>query len=522
MYKTPRLGLHYYWLFFGILFAIAIFSLPLMTTLLNVHQDQVMAQTLNATNNNTNASSPRVHNPPASPSTPNVSKAATTTPKSAQLIVLNFTWPIDLTKPSTIVKLPNVTPPNDRLTFHIIQNSSNGNLGNVTGKLGDFTGNSVTYTPKARFIGPDNFTYGAIDKYGLHSNNVRVTLNHPPTVKNNTISINGTKPVKVQLVGSDLDRADKLTFSLVQKPLNALLSDPSGNFSTYVPNPGFIGQDKFTYRAKDSAGLPSNIGTVAINVGKPLPTPSLNVTAPPVPTTSSVYLTTTVLIYAAIVALFMFLPLVYDMAKTYNQKGKPATEATRNGGFPDLARSLMAFGIIVILAILAFHVLVTITYSVLLPDIRNSLLDIIKNLSTILGGAVSAIIGFYFGQKTVEKSGTTVGAGATKSGGVGGGPTVVSTVPTDGSHPVPLDSKITALFSEPVSVEASSFALKDIKNNPVQGTISLSQDGITLEFKPSTNLVPSNTYIATITGVKDLAGNTMSSPKTWNVTTVSA
>jgi hypothetical protein len=91
--------------------------------------------------------------------------------------------------------------------------------------------------------------------------------------------------------------------------------------------------------------------------------------------------------------------------------------------------------------------------------------------------------------------------------------------PSDGSHFVPIDSKITATLSEPVSVEANSFMLKDTKNIPIPGTISLGQDGKTLEFKPSTKLDSSTTYIATITGVKDLAGNTMSTPRTWKFTT---
>ena len=73
-------------------------------------------------------------------------------------------------------------------------------------------------------------------------------LDHPPTVSDQTISVNGTIPIRVQLAGSDPDQGDKLTFSLVQRPLNAVLSDPSGNLSTYYPNPGFIGQDKFIYR----------------------------------------------------------------------------------------------------------------------------------------------------------------------------------------------------------------------------------------------------------------------------------
>ena len=60
--------------------------------------------------------------------------------------------------------------------------------------------------------------------------------------------------------------------------------------------------------------------------------------------------------------------------------------------------------------------------------------------------------------------------------------------------------------------------LKDINNTHVPGTTVLSQDGKTLTLNKASNLTPSTTYIATITGVEDLAGNTIS-PKTWKFTT---
>jgi hypothetical protein len=489
-----------------------------MTVLLNARQHQAMAQTLkNVTNANLSSTGMRIL--PATPSTTNVanlSKAAPTnvtskTPKDLAPTVSNFTVPINLTKPVKVQFKATDPDKNDTFTFDILRFPAHGKLGNISG-------DNVSYTPNATFFF-DNFTYRAKDKAGLYStNNGTVILDHPPTVSDRTISINGTIPVRVQLAGSDPDQGDKLTFSLVQRPLNAVLSDPSGNLSTYYPNPAFIGQDKFIYRAKDTAGLSSsNNGTVSINVGKPLPTISPNATGPTAPflgLPASYYpLLSTVLIYAAIVALFMFFPLVYDMRKAYGQKGKPSGEAT---GFPDLARSLMAFGIIIILAILAFHVLATVTYNVLPSLTNNALVEIIKNLSTILGGAVSAIIGFYFGQRSIEKP-PTGGAGT-----VVGGPTVVSTVPSDGAHPVPVDTAVTATFSEPVTVEPNSLTLKDMNNEPVGGTTGVSTDGKTLTFNKTSNLTPSTTYIATITGVKDLAGNTISSPKTWKFTTAPA
>src|SRR6266487_3736417 len=83
-----------------------------------------------------------------------------------------------------------------------------------------------------------------------------------------------------------------------------------------------------------------------------------------------------------------------------------------------------------------------------------------------------------------------------------------------------VETSITATCSEPVTVEPNSLTLKDINNKTIQGTTtSPNQDGKTLEFKLSNRLDPSTTYIATITGVKDLAGNTLSTPKSWKFTT---
>ena len=154
------------------------------------------------------------------------------------------------------------------------------------------------------------------------------------------------------------------------------------------------------------------------------------------------------------------------------------------------------------------------------PLISGNLVDIIKNLSAILGGAVSAIIGFYFGQRTTEKNCKSGDAGAPGAGGtVGGGPTIVGTVPSDRSHPVPRSTLLSQqTFSEPVSVEpSSSLTLKDINNKLVEGKTCPSPDGKTLEFK-SSGLAGSTTYIAAISGVKDLRGNIIRT-KTWKFTT---
>lgn len=503
------------------LFATVLFSSSFSVILVNSYQHQAMAQSQKSPVNNIHVYSIASHNQASSSIATNVRNGSNTSISKTQTVpsngheftVSNLTLPLNLTKPIKFELKARDPDKNDTLAFYIVRFPAHGILSGISGH--NVTRQQVfniTYTPRSTSFS-DNFTYKARDPTDrLNSlDNATVVLDHPPTVSDLKITSNGTKPYKVILAGSDPDKGDKLTFSIVQRPLNGLLTDPSGNSSMFSPNPGFIGHDKFTYRAKDSSGLSSNNGTVSVNVVKP---PSFNVTGPtaPISTASTLPLTTTVLIYAGVVAGFMLLPLVYDMKKTYKQRGRPGPETS---GFPDLARSLMAFGIIIILAILAFHVLVTITYTALPTTTNTALVDIIKNLSTILGGAVSAIIGFYFGQRTLERRDTSGGARAA----VGSGPSIIDTVPSDGSHPVPVDTPITATFSEPVTVEPSSLTLKDANNNSIEGGNVLYQDGKTLKFENKLNLSPSTTYIATITGVKNLAGNSMSSPKTWKFTT---
>ena len=167
MYETNRTGLNYYYLYIGIIFAIAIFSLPFMTILLNARQHQAMAQTLkNVTN--TNLSSAGVRTLPARPSTTNVgnlSKEAPTnltskTPKDLPPTVSNLTFPINLTKPVKVQFKATDPDKNDTFTFDILRFPAHGKLGNISR-------DNISYTPNATFFF-DNFTYRARDKAGLY------------------------------------------------------------------------------------------------------------------------------------------------------------------------------------------------------------------------------------------------------------------------------------------------------------------------------------------------------------------
>ena len=106
-------------------------------------------------------------------------------------------------------------------------------------------------------------------------------------------------------------------------------------------------------------------------------------------------------------------------------------------------------------------------------------------------------------------------------------PTVVSTKPATGAIGVAVTSTITATFGEAVqglTVNPSTFTLKNMGGTSMAGIVTLSTDGRTAIFTPSSPLAFSTSYTATVRGVKDLAGNTMITTKSWSfeTTTTSA
>ena len=112
-------------------------------------------------------------------------------------------------------------------------------------------------------------------------------------------------------------------------------------------------------------------------------------------------------------------------------------------------------------------------------------------------------------------------------GGGGGGiaadttaPTVTSTIPLDVASGVARNANITAKFSEAMdaaTITNSTFTLKQ-GASAVTGVVSYA--GTTATFNPTSNLLASKPYTATITtGVKDAAGNALAANKVWSFTT---
>lgn len=99
-------------------------------------------------------------------------------------------------------------------------------------------------------------------------------------------------------------------------------------------------------------------------------------------------------------------------------------------------------------------------------------------------------------------------------------PTVTSVAPGIGATNVPLNSGVSAAFSEaldPSTISVSSFYLME-GTTPVSGLVSYA--GWTAAFDPSSDFTPDTSYTATVTtGVKDPAGNSLAANYVWTFRT---
>jgi hypothetical protein len=101
-------------------------------------------------------------------------------------------------------------------------------------------------------------------------------------------------------------------------------------------------------------------------------------------------------------------------------------------------------------------------------------------------------------------------------------PTVVSVVPAENAASIPVNTSITVNFSEAMdasTISASTIILKQ-GSTSIAGAVSYS--GTTAKFTPTASLNAGLVYTATVSGVKDVAGNVIAASKSWTFTTAAA
>jgi hypothetical protein len=179
----------------------------------------------------------------------------------------------------------NVLPVSNNLFVDAEQNSNTMGVLNATDDDGDgliysLVGNpshgkvmvnsngTYTYTPNTGYYGNDSFSYIANDGYG-NSNVATVNImvhpfNHAPVSADMVFDIETNTTLSAQLKATDQD-GDIVTYILNNGTYHGNITINSDGTFTYTPLDGFIGNDTFTYVAKDWKEK-GNIATVHVNV----------------------------------------------------------------------------------------------------------------------------------------------------------------------------------------------------------------------------------------------------------------
>ncbi|HEY2412410.1 MAG TPA: Ig-like domain-containing protein, partial [Pirellulaceae bacterium] len=125
-----------------------------------------------------------------------------------------------------------------------------------------------TYAPDTGFTGWDSFTYQASDGYLADPMTASIYVDDPPVATDKSYTV--TKNVALNVAQSSLFANDSvadghtLTARLASHPLHGTVNIAANGGFIYTPNPGYTGDDVFTYAASD--GYLEDYGDVYLSV----------------------------------------------------------------------------------------------------------------------------------------------------------------------------------------------------------------------------------------------------------------
>ena len=375
-----------------------------------------------------------------------------------------------------------------------------------------------------------------IGQIAITGTNIFPSNNTAPTVMvpKAPLIVNESSLVLLNGSGSYDPDGEPITFEWRQTSgPNVELKSGNGSFATFTaPTVSNDTRMSFNLRVKDTADSADN-GTETVIV-KDTPQPVLAAATNATGVNASEALRAIVdsnlpYYFLAIIAAAMVIPLGIDLILAYRKRNRE--NALRLVGMPGLYRTLMTFGVILLVGTILFYILILITVNInnsSNPTLQ-SLIDVFKNLATILGTALATIIAFYFGMKGKEditgKAAIDATAVTKANAEDKAQPDVIDTFPLDGASDVLLNSLVSASFTKRMdtsTINTDTFTVKkDGTTTNIAGAVHLSPDSKSCIFRAEQNLSPDTKYIAIIDkAVKDEAGNALISAKMWSFKTI--
>jgi hypothetical protein len=153
--------------------------------------------------------------------------------------------------PVTIDVLANDSDPDGELAIVNVSEPSNGRV--------DGGPNGIVYIPNGNFHGVDSFTYTVRDAGGLEATAtvtvVVAPVNDAPVARNDEAATETGVPVEIEVLANDADvDGDTLEVIAVTSGNGGPVSINASGTVTYSPQPGFTGEDFFTYTVSDGNG----------------------------------------------------------------------------------------------------------------------------------------------------------------------------------------------------------------------------------------------------------------------------
>ena len=151
-------------------------------------------------------------------------------------------------------------PEGTRLTLVSVDGASHGVV--------TIDGTALSYRSDNDYSGPDQFSYLVKDRDGATARalvSVTVSLANRSPVAVDDFVTSGVSGIGIEILANDSDaNGDEITVIWVSLAENGTVS-LDGSVITYVPNPGFFGNDSFDYQIEDPEGE-SDIATVTVVV----------------------------------------------------------------------------------------------------------------------------------------------------------------------------------------------------------------------------------------------------------------